>query len=1249
MQAPSLHQDEANPEGNAIDIEMSGGDGSDLDLSIVSYLQNELAKQASSSSSSGPSETPVKRKLRYELAEVVDVASNLHTSAEKHEQQFQEDAYLKMRRILDDQKQIRKDELAAQSQDLESKALDVIKERDDRLTHEAKALRTLRTDLKRAEDIADEEFTQRNTLMREASLRYDSVIAEANSKHDAIIAEANARSRENYESLLSEARAHVKAQHDATLTFSNELQDRLNKSESLCADLQGRLARAESSLTREVNEHAKTRHDKNVLSDESTRMSQTLRDTMNGGHAEIDRLNSAIEDLQSRLNVTETLLNASETQLQKASAEKQILQIQIQNLEAGAGRSSECSSCQVFSEKVHSLESQLSELENLKTSLHDENVAMKQSLTEEFQEHDKLSAKVKEWENTLRRKDNELDDARCEIERLLHSQSLNPDSSELDEARKQIHILQDELIELQQQIAQQEVDEEFERLVKATSAASTAPRSPFTAAPAPSKNEPSGQEDGLPKGGEDVKPKGSVAQTDEGTGISIQGRTVDDKIDIKPWPSIAAFRVWRLSFKKSVAAASQYPKEAFTWITEVETAKTMEELDVDVIVIRGQSYDFSVLSAKLAKDIEKIFSGEFKRKVNVKEIEVSKEGRMMTGRQLVWMMYQHFQMSDVDSAMQDWDEFIHVELKGDNLPQFWHDWETACLNVRDIPDERFLETLYRKQLMKSESFKQTLALYNQDIAQGRSTRDYNQLKNLLNLWIESNRLERNKNAWDKSKGQPTLTPAAKGKAKAKAKAGAKRPGDCHQWKKSGQCSRGDSCPWSESHTEDKAGKKRENSRDQSRGRSQERGRKGDGKGKRGNTPPARGRSKSKEIPKKGQIRGKSPKGTADRPPCYNFLKGKCTKGDECDNWHPPNCKFYKDPKRWGPCLAGKGCNFVHCPDYKKGYDAYIQAAKAEANPSDKPQGQMTLLSGGFIPFSFSGDSFPMLCQASNKVQFTKSATRLAGKHEKHPSYEKYDLKAKDFVPRKTSPNGKVVMDSKEQIALSENWFRQKALKDFRHLYPEDPITAKDFFKPGAQLKGKFQKKLSAESAPAPSEVPKVSSKEKMPVFKLQSKGPKTRKFLVDSGASFHLVSKESLSQKESKTVHLIPFPIEIQTANGVVTITECCQVFIHELGIKVNAMILNNTIAVLSLGRLVDDEKFECTWRPGKPCTLTSPEGKVTECPAHHNVPFLFPSSEILAEAEPEATKNDAKEVPPPPVPEVPRPPKGKDSVKSLG
>ncbi len=57
------------------------------------------------------------------------------------------------------------------------------------------------------------------------------------------------------------------------------------------------------------------------------------------------------------------------------------------------------------------------------------------------------------------------------------------------------------------------------------------------------------------------------------------GKLVDERIEISPWPSITGFRNWKLSFKKKVAAASRYSQEAFAWITEVEQAVSFEDLE----------------------------------------------------------------------------------------------------------------------------------------------------------------------------------------------------------------------------------------------------------------------------------------------------------------------------------------------------------------------------------------------------------------------------------------------------------------------------------------------------------------------------------------------------------------------------------------------------------------------------------------------------------------------------------------------
>ena len=53
----------------------------------------------------------------------------------------------------------------------------------------------------------------------------------------------------------------------------------------------------------------------------------------------------------------------------------------------------------------------------------------------------------------------------------------------------------------------------------------------------------------------------------------------DSKVGIKGWPSIAAFRSWKLALKKSLASTSRRAKIAYAWITELEKATCIVDLE----------------------------------------------------------------------------------------------------------------------------------------------------------------------------------------------------------------------------------------------------------------------------------------------------------------------------------------------------------------------------------------------------------------------------------------------------------------------------------------------------------------------------------------------------------------------------------------------------------------------------------------------------------------------------------------------
>ena len=69
---------------------------------------------------------------------------------------------------------------------------------------------------------------------------------------------------------------------------------------------------------------------------------------------------------------------------------------------------------------------------------------------------------------------------------------------------------------------------------------------------------------------------------------------------------------------------------------------------------------------------------------------------------------------------------------------------------------------------------------------------------------------------------------------------------------------------------------------------------------------------------------------------------------------------------------------------------------------------------------------------------------------------------------------------------------------------------------------------------------------------LQFSGTPNR-FIVDSGASDHIISKKFLTKKERKTIRETKYPLCVQTANGNAESKHIVDLFVRELDIPVTA------------------------------------------------------------------------------------------------
>ena len=89
-------------------------------------------------------------------------------------------------------------------------------------------------------------------------------------------------------------------------------------------------------------------------------------------------------------------------------------------------------------------------------------------------------------------------------------------------------------------------------------------------------------------------------------------------------------------------------------------------------------------------------------------------------------------------------------------------------------------------------------------------------------------------------------------------------------------------------------------------------------------------------------------------------------------------------------------------------------------------------------------------------------------------------------------------------------------------------------------------------------------------------------FVVDSGAGVHMVSKKDLDSAELETMRTSRSPTTVMTANGEVQTREAATVCVKELHSLITVMLLHETPAVLSLGKLFEEHRYTYHWKSGQ-------------------------------------------------------------------
>ena len=144
--------------------------------------------------------------------------------------------------------------------------------------------------------------------------------------------------------------------------------------------------------------------------------------------------------------------------------------------------------------------------------------------------------------------------------------------------------------------------------------------------------------------------------------------------------------------------------------------------------------NFEVLDARIASALNKIIhNSHFKRKISLEEQKAQKQDRFLRGRQIAYLIYDHFRVTDL----------FTIVLRNDDIQEFDSKWDGILLSMTKIPHDDILEGLYKLRIRESEKLKTVLELYDLETHQKKLEPDYHRLKTMVKRSIEQE--IRNKN------------------------------------------------------------------------------------------------------------------------------------------------------------------------------------------------------------------------------------------------------------------------------------------------------------------------------------------------------------------------------------------------------------------------------------------------------------------------------------------------------------------------
>ena len=193
------------------------------------------------------------------------------------------------------------------------------------------------------------------------------------------------------------------------------------------------------------------------------------------------------------------------------------------------------------------------------------------------------------------------------------------------------------------------------------------------------------------------------------------------------------------------------------------------------------------LDRKLAAALQRYEVGDFGARVGILRRQVmEKSHALLSGRQIVWLIYQLFRTDGSSGAATSFVELTSIQWRGDSLNQiteFRNAWQTACDGLKSdvTTDQRVgaLLTQMRKSRVLYEDVRRYIKKYGHE-----TPRPLHKLMRIVDRFLLEKREEANRDELIRSR---SATPTAPVQPSVRAE-------NCRSWM-NGACPRGKSCPY----------------------------------------------------------------------------------------------------------------------------------------------------------------------------------------------------------------------------------------------------------------------------------------------------------------------------------------------------------------------------------------------------------------------------------------------------------------------